>query len=54
MESRGSGCWYIANGEQKALEYGTLADIGAQTATAVIKVSWQHVIVMLTAFQFDR
>ena len=35
--------WYIAEGEQRALEYGTLADVGAQTATAVTKVSWQYI-----------
>ena len=33
--------WYIAEGEQKALEYGTLADVGSWTAAAVTKVSMQ-------------
>ena len=31
--------WYIAEGEQRALEYGTLADVGARTAASVTKVS---------------
>ena len=39
--------WYIAEGEQRALEYGTLADVGAQTAAAVTKVSWQYIKVTL-------
>ena len=36
--------WYIAEGEQTALEYGTLADVGARTAASVTKVSWNNML----------